>query len=166
MANQAQLWEVRKIGKPPSFDSPDEMWERAIEYFEWCKENSLNEQKLFNYQGELTAGVVPHMRAMTQAGLCAFMNISVSTWHNYKDKPAYLEVTRAIEEIMTEQKFTGAAAGMLNPNIIARDLGLTEKTEETKKVTHNIMPVPQAASADEWEQAAKSQQSEMLSKHD
>ena len=28
-----------------------------------------------------------------------------------------------------EQKFTGAAAGLLNPNIIARDLGLADKTD-------------------------------------
>jgi hypothetical protein len=31
--------------------------------------------------------------------------------------------------VILDQKFTGAAADLLNPNIIARDLGLTDKKE-------------------------------------
>lgn len=124
-----KLWEKRKIGKPPSFSSPEEMWSRAVEYFEWCRSNQLIEAKVFSFQGEIIPADVGHMRAMTQQGLCCFLNISVSTWHNYKDKPDYLEVTGQIEEIMYEQKFTGAAAGLLSANIIARDLGLTDKKE-------------------------------------
>lgn len=39
-----------------------------------------------------------------------------------------------------------------------------EKTEVDNTVTHNIMPVPTADSAESWEEAAKKQQSEALSK--
>lgn len=129
----ARLWEKVKLGKPPAFKSPQEMWERAVEYFKWCEENTLDESKIFNNQGVIVSGEVPHMRAMTQAGLCAFLNIGVSTWHDYKKKENYSEVTSSIEAVMYEQKFSGAAAGMLHANIIARDLGLTDKTEQ--KVT-------------------------------
>ncbi len=124
-----ELWEKRSIGKPPSFNSPDEMWNRALEYFEWCKENALEAQKVFCFQGEIVKDGEKKMRAMTQAGLCAFLNISTSSWHNYKAKEDYLEVTGIIENIMYEQKFTGAAAGLLSSNIIARDLGLADKQE-------------------------------------
>ena len=36
-----ELWEVAKkgVGKPPAFNSPEEMKERAFEYFEWLEEN-------------------------------------------------------------------------------------------------------------------------------
>ena len=34
-----------------------------------------------------------------------------------------------IREIIYTQKFTGAASGFLNPQIIARDLGLADKSE-------------------------------------
>lgn len=125
----ARLWEKVKFGAPPAFESPKEMWERAVEYFKWCEENTLNELKIFNNQGEIVSGDVPHMRAMTQAGLCAFLNIGVSTWHDYKKKDNFSEVISKIESIMYEQKFSGAAAGMLNSNIIARDLGLTDKKD-------------------------------------
>lgn len=125
----ARLWEKVKFGAPPAFESPEEMWDRAVEYFKWCEENTLNELKIFNNQGEIVSGDVPHMRAMTQAGLCSFLNIGVSTWHDYKKKDNFSEVISKIESIMYEQKFSGAAAGMLNSNIIARDLGLTDKKD-------------------------------------
>lgn len=125
----SRLWDKVKFGAPPAFSSPEEMWERAVEYFKWCEENTLNELKIFNNQGEIVSGDVPHMRAMTQAGLCAFLNIGVSTWHDYKKKDNFSEVISKIESIMYEQKFSGAAAGMLNSNIIARDLGLTDKKD-------------------------------------
>lgn len=32
-----------------------------------------------------------------------------------------------VEQIIRQQKFEGAAAELLNPNIIARDLGLADK---------------------------------------
>jgi hypothetical protein len=104
------------------------MWGKALEYFEWCDSNPIDETKLFSFQGEVTSGKAPHIRAMTQAGLCAFLNIGVSTWHDYKKKEEFSEVTSLIESVMYEQKFSGAAAGMLNANIIARDLGLVDKS--------------------------------------
>ncbi len=122
--------DIKKVGKPPSFKSPQEMWERAVKYFEWCEANPIDETKLFNSQGLVINGKVPHMRAMTQAGLCIHLGISVSSWHDYKKKDKYLEVTRVIEQVMTEQKFTGAASGMLKENIIARDLGIGEPQQE------------------------------------
>ena len=126
----SNLWDSVKVGKPSKFKSPEDMWEKALGYFEWCKENTINESKAFSSQGEVVYGVVPKMRAMTQAGLCTYLNIGVSTWHDYKNKDEFSEVTQIIETIMYEQKFTGAAAGMLNANIVARDLGLSEKVEQ------------------------------------
>jgi len=66
---------------------------------------------------------------MTQAGLCIFLDISLTTWFNYKEKVDFLEVTTRAEQIIYEQKFTGASADLLNANIIARDLGLVDKKE-------------------------------------
>lgn len=150
-----------KGGRPPAFKTPEDMLSKALEYFQWCEDNPLPETKVFNSQGEIISGEVPHMRAMTQAGLCIFLNIGVSSWHDYKKKPKFSEVTSMIEQIMFEQKFTGAASGMLKENIIARDLGLAEKQEQ-KSVIHNIMPVPVATSVEDWEKAAQRQQEESL----
>lgn len=126
-----ELWEVAKkgVGKPPAFNSPEEMKERAFEYFEWLEENSLRESKPFSSQGEVIYGEISKMRPATQHGLCVFLNIGVSTWHDYKKKPEYSEVTSVIESVMYEQKFSGAATGLLNANIIARDLGLKDGSD-------------------------------------
>ena len=51
------------------------------------------------------------------------------TWQDYTEKDDFSAVTTRIEDIIYEQKFTGAAADLLNPNIIARDLGLADKKE-------------------------------------
>ena len=125
----SRLWEKVKFGAPPAFSSPDEMWERSVEYFKWCEENTINELKIFNNQGKIISGDVPHMRAMTQAGLCSFLNIGTSTWHDYKKKDNFSAVISQVEMIMYEQKFSGAAAGLLSSNIIARDLGLSDRKD-------------------------------------
>ena len=126
-----------KGGRPRAFESPQEMWDKAVSYFKWCEKNAIDETKLFSFQGEISSGKAPHMRAMTQAGLCSFLNIGQSTYKDYKNKPEFSAVTEAIEQVMFEQKFSGAAAGMLKENIIARELGIIDK-EEVKESAQDI----------------------------
>ena len=127
-----------KGGRPRAFESPQAMWDKAVSYFKWCEENAIVETKLFSFQGEISSGRAPHMRAMTQAGLCSFLNIGQSTYKDYKNKPEFSAVTEAIEQVMFEQKFSGAAAGMLKENIIARELGIIDK-EEVKETPQDIV---------------------------
>lgn len=125
-----ELWEVTKgPGQPPTFSSPEEMWNRAVEYFKWCGQHHLIEEKIGFFQGEPTSGFIEHKRPMTISGLCVFLNIDRATWYNYKKNSEYFDITTVIDEIMFEQKFSGAATGLYNANIIARDLGLTDKQE-------------------------------------
>ena len=88
--------------------------------------------------------MIPKMRAMTQNGLFLFLGISPQTWANYRERDGFLEITARVESVIYEQKFTGAAADMLNPNIIARELGLADKKElsgevEIKKIERKIV---------------------------
>lgn len=71
------------------------------------------------------------MRAMTIGGLCLFLDIAPDTWFRYAKMEGFSDVTREIEEAIRLQKFAGAAAELLNPNIIARDLGLADKREHS-----------------------------------
>ena len=144
-----ELWEIaRGPGQPPKFNTPQEMWELAVKYFEWCGEKVILEDKVFSFQGEQTHDFITHKRPMTQKGLCVHLGIGVSTWHNYKNNDEFLEVTDAIEDIMFENKFSGAAVGMFNANIIARDLGLTDKQEITMD-NANITPWSDIGDSDE-----------------
>lgn len=117
------------LNTKPIFKTPEELFERACEYFLWAEANPLVEQKLFMFQGKVITGTSNKMRAFTLQGLCIFMNIGTQTLRDYNKREAYSGVTTRIYEIIYDQKFVGAAADMLNPNIIARDLGLADKVE-------------------------------------
>jgi hypothetical protein len=116
-------------GRAPIFGSPEDLWSACCEYFDWVEENPLYEAKAFAYQGDVKVESLPKMRAMTVTGLCIFLDISVKTWAEYRERQDFTPITTRVDEIIRTQKFQGAAADLLNPNIIARDLGLAEKSE-------------------------------------
>lgn len=129
-----KFWEARSShGRKPKFASPDDLWVGCLEYFQWVEDNPLYESQAFAYQGDIKDHPVAKMRAMTIAGLCIFLDIDQTTWRDYASKEDFSIVTTRAEEIIRTQKFAGAAAGLLNANIIARDLGLAEKSEHTGK---------------------------------
>ena len=66
------------------------------------------------------------MRAMTIDGLCLFLDIDLKTWANWRNDNDFFPVVARAETVIRSQKFAGAAADLLNPNIIARDLGLKD----------------------------------------
>lgn len=129
-----RFWEARSShGKAPIFKTPDDLWEACCEYFEWVAQNPLEEGKLVSYQGDSKVEAVPKLRAMTISGLCIFLDIGRRTWDDYRARSDYSPVCERAEEIIRTQKFEGAAADLLNHAIIARDLGLADKSELTGK---------------------------------
>ena len=131
-----------KHGRDKLFASSDALWEACCEYFEWVEENPLYEDKVFAFQGVTFHEPQAKMRAMTINGICIFLDIDMSTWQDWrKDKDFSFVVTRA-EKIIYEQKFTGAAADLLNPNIIARDLGLSDKSSIDHQSSDGSMTPP------------------------
>jgi hypothetical protein len=125
-----QFWRQRSShGRKPIFGESEQLWEAAAEYFDWVEANPLKESQAFAYQGDVKLQELPKMRAMTVTGLCIFLDISAQAWSEYRNREGFGEITMRIDEIIRTQKFEGASAGLLNPNIIARDLGLADKNE-------------------------------------
>lgn len=125
-----RFWEVRSShGRKPKFKEPEQLWNAACEYFEWVEDNPLQEEKIFHAQGMITKDTVTKMRAMTIQGLCLFLDIDEQTLTNYEAKEDFFGIVKAIKQVIYQQKLTGAAADLLNSNIIARELGLTDKRE-------------------------------------
>lgn len=132
-----QFWKLRsKHGRDKLFESPELMWEAACEYFEWCEENPLIE---IDFKGKDADEVrLPKMRAFTIQGLCRYLHCNTTYFRTFKSQCKDVDfnsVIVRIEETLFEQKFTGAAAGFLKENIIARDLGLADKKDVEKRVT-------------------------------
>src|SRR5882724_2732709 len=112
-----------KHGRDKLFETPELLWEAACEYFEWCDSNPLIE---IDFKGKDADRVeLPKMRAFTIHGLCIYLDCNTKYFNDFKEAnhKGFSEVLTRIMEIIYNQKFTGAAAGFLNPNIIARDLG-------------------------------------------
>lgn len=135
-----QLWKLAgdRLGRPRKYETSADLWNACLDYFQWVEDNPLWEAKLVSFQGESTIEKIPKMRAMTLGGLTVHLGICDDTWRNWRSpEHDFFGITREVDEIIREQKFSGAAAELLNPNIIARDLGLTDKTstEHTGGVT-------------------------------
>lgn len=132
-----KFWEARSShGRKPKFETAEDLWSACLEYFQWVEENPLYEAKPFSFQGESWVEPVPKMRAMTIDGLCIFLDITDQTLYNYKERGEdFLEVINKADRIIRTQKFTGAAADLLNANIISRDLGLRDKTDIVQETT-------------------------------
>jgi len=122
-------WEARSShGRKPIFDNADDLLSACLEYFDWNERNPLYKDQLVTFQGQATHEPVAQMRAMTLHGLCMFLDVSRETWNEWKkSRPDFSDVITQVENAIFRQKFEGASADLLNPNIIARDLGLADK---------------------------------------
>jgi len=128
------FWKARSShGRNPIFKNPDQLWDACVQYFEWVEANPLSEKKLFSFQGFVHSGQIEKIRAMTIEGLCIFLGISDNTWLNYRKKDDFLRIISDVEKVIRTQKFEGAAADLLNSNIIARDLGLKDKQDHSSE---------------------------------
>lgn len=134
-ASGNRFWEARSSAGPkPKFAGPEPLWTACCEYFEWSESNPLSEAKAFAYEGQVKVESLPKMRAMTIGGLCMFLDIDEVTWREWRSsRPDLSSVITRAESVIYRQKFEGASAGLLVASIIARDLGLAEKTELTGK---------------------------------
>lgn len=136
-----ELWEIYKgPGHPRAFKTPDEMWNKAVDYFEWASNKYILQDKAYKMKDGPQSGdriehdFIAHRRPFTIEGLCAFLNIGSSTWYGYGDEakyPEYSDTFKKITDIMFEQKFSGAAVGIYNGNIITRILNLSDSQNIT-----------------------------------
>ena len=109
--------------------TPEELLACAEACLKWCKENPLIE---IDYRGkDLERIELPKLRATTLYRFFVFAEISRTTFETYEKLQAYSAITTRIRNMFTANNVEGAAGGFLNPNIIARIEGLSERQELT-----------------------------------
>lgn len=123
-----KFWELRaKHGRDKLFATPELLWEAALEYFNWVDANPITEQLWVGKDGDEKQK--KHNRPYTKEGLCFYLGCDDSYFRQQKlkdDKDLKTVITR-IEQTIYDKKYSGAAVGLYNANIIARDLGLSDK---------------------------------------
>lgn len=153
-----KYWKLRSTYGRTKKYTPEEVFNLANKYFEYCINNPLKEEVIVNRpwteikyvtikndkgEDKTVERKITHpfsrthlnkMRPFTIHGLCNYMEISIVTFRDYASQEAYSSVTTQVKQVIYNQKFEGASAGFFNTNIIARDLGLADKQEVQKNV--------------------------------
>lgn len=135
---QDELFWTRRTpfsGGAKAYSSPEELWDAACEAFNWLHAHPLREQVLFHNKGEVIKTFQTKMRPFTWGNVSMLMGMTENGLKRYREVPMFAEVMEVIETVMNTQKFEGAASGLLNANIISRDLGLIDKQQVDSKTT-------------------------------
>lgn len=135
-----QFWKLRsEHGRKKIFETPKALLRAAVKYFEWCDENPFYEEDFI--RGGEKAGTIVKMkrkRPYTLHGLSCFLDVNSNYLNEFEKRlieekhpelSDFSKVITRIRDIIYDNKFSGAAAGFFNANIIARDLGLADKSK-------------------------------------
>ena len=127
-------------GQPKKIESPDHLLSLWEQYKAWADNNPLVYTETTKTPKGDIVKTINHRLAWTWQGFDTwlFNNGVIHSTKDYKsntkgDYSDYSSIITYIGEEMYSQKFAGAASGLYNANIIARDLGLVDK-KQTEKV--------------------------------
>ncbi len=139
MTNNSNFWEARaSVGRPQIFETPEDLYNSACEYFEY----TTNRKDLDKYAFKQKRNV-----PFTLTGLCLFLGVNTKYFWDFKrrlnveesEKDAeFSEVINKIEEIIQTQQVTGAIVGLYKENIIARLNGIKDSVKQ--EVTETKAP--------------------------
>jgi hypothetical protein len=129
-----QYWKIRsKNGRDRIIQDPEKLMESANEYFQWCIDNPVIQIDFRSTKNGLERIEIPHPQVFQKGALARFCG--VSEWRLINDLKGvssdFSQVITYIEGVVRDQKFKYATVNMFNSNIIARDLGLKDRSDQT-----------------------------------
>lgn len=137
-----QFWrKAKNPGRKRAFKNPEVLQDAAYAYFDWVDHNPIEDYKLVQENGQYVNKIVLKKRPYTLTGMCIHIDIHMDTWSAYRQREEFSEVIARIEDIVRTQKFEGAAAGIFSHHIIARDLGLVDKSESQHRVDGLVVKI-------------------------
>ena len=134
-------WKRRKKNRGHIFQTAQKFEKWWWDYFKFCDENPWYKNEAVKSGKEAgTIIQIPAARPYTEAGFIAFHGLGQTYLRQLEStlKEREDEASKDISTVLSwaknvcyTQKFEGAVVGVFNANIIARDLGLAEKTDHT-----------------------------------
>jgi hypothetical protein len=136
-----KMWKFReKVGRDLEYETPEELIEGILSYVEWNDANpwfkteqlkkpvliGIDEKGQKMYQ---TVANIPTARPMSIGALCDHLCIHETTWRDYGKRDVFSLIVKRTEQFIKTQQFEGATVGVFQHNIIARTLGLIDKSE-------------------------------------
>ena len=128
LACNSDKW--KKIGRPRKYETPVHLWMAACEYFEYNDANPLEKNEAVK-SGDMAGMIiaVPVRRPYTKVGLASFTGLTAGYVKELKQDPEFSTVMELIDSVIETQQVEAAIAGLANPLIVSRLLGLTDKME-------------------------------------
>ena len=163
-----QFWKKRtKHGRDKIFSDPKELLSACYDYFDYQSKQAWLKQEPIK-GGEFAGQLVPVPTAspFSIKGLCIYLGVNSKYLNEFESnlKPDESKIDKDFSEIITHvkdviyvQKSEGAIVGAYKDNIIARELGLTDKKElsgpdggaiETKLIITMVDSGPKPASSE------------------
>ena len=139
-----------KPNKPPIKEkyikTPERLWELFLMYRGWAKSNPY---LVKDWVGGVAKEVIREKeRPLTFIGFECYLaeEGTIQDLDQYLSNrdgryEAYVGIITRIKKTIEAEQFEGASAGMYNANIIARKLGLTEKTDNKNENTNKNFDV-------------------------
>ena len=144
-------WLARKgnaLGRPRAIKSPQELWDFFCEYADRIINNPFKKNDFI--KGGEFAGVIVQVdtiRPFTWQGFEDYLfekkvafDIKKYRFNRDGAYDDFSPIITRIGEVIYSNKFEGAAVGAFNHNIIARDLGLVDKTSTSVHVEQPLFP--------------------------
>jgi len=140
MGNLALHILQNKVGRPAKY-TPQSILQKFIDFAQWLEDNPYYQEKGYSYMGEVTKENFKKPHIATFGGFCLFAGLTYETLSQYQKDSHFSEIIKLIKNAITEQKFSLAAAELVNANIIARDLGLADNINQnnTGTITQEVI---------------------------
>lgn len=131
-------------GRPQEFESPQDFWNRSVEYINNVLNTPLYKSEQIKMPGKEWQDDegnihkpervlnLPVAQAMTWEDLAVHLKVTSRTLRNYQTDEKHKEffpIFSHVDDIMYAHNFKYSAAGLMNANLIARKLGLTDKKD-------------------------------------
>jgi hypothetical protein len=134
-----QHWEYIMGGVIGAGNTPEELLQKAIIYFQRCDDNPIYRNEVIR-SGKRTGEVIqiPVQRPYTIQGLCLHLGITrdyLLNVSNSDEKNDFYFVAKTIIEIIQTQQLEGAMTGIYNPIIGSKILGLNNTQPNTPTKT-------------------------------
>jgi len=139
-----QFWKnipYENIGRKRNFPEPKDLWEETQKYFEECDKNPFESEETTSTDKGKYSKKTKHKIPYTWEGLYVFL--LVCNLDRYREKKEFVGIITHIGNIIRNQKFSGAASGLFNANLIARELGIKESVDinqTTRKAADELFP--------------------------
>ena len=138
-------------GRPTIFKDGAELLHACQEYFLWVDEHPMKEARtqFVAKRGVWANTDLDKKRPYSLNSLYFYLAIPPSTWAKWRKMEKFKEVVEEVERCIKIQQLDGAMSGFFNPNIVARLLGLAEKTEVSGPDGEPIQQIKADMSPDE-----------------